>query len=116
MHTPGVWGGPCTRHVQGVHALGVWGVHAPGMCGGPCTGCAWGVNAPDMHGGAHTGHAWGVHTPGVLGGSMHWVCGGCMHQASVGGACTRRLWGKNQDFMLVRFSKASNLIGCGGDT
>ena len=27
---------------------------------------------------------------------------------------SKRWWGKNQDFMLMRFSKPSNLIGCGG--
>ena len=42
----------------------------------------------------HTRHVWGVHTLGVHGGG--------------GGAHT--------DFMLMIFSKASNLTGCGGDT
>ena len=28
---------------------------------------------------------------------------------------TKRWWGKNQDFMLIRLLNANDLIGCGGD-
>ena len=87
----------------------VGGVHAQCACGGGCMcnahvggACAmraWGVHAQCMHGGARAMHVWeGAHVMRMWG--LHtW---GCTCNAHVVG-CTCN-------------AKASNLIGCGGDT
>ena len=57
------------------------------MCGGMCKGTHEGMHK-GVHEGMHKGMCEGMHKGGRE---------------------------KNQNFMLIRFLKASNLIGCGGE-
>ena len=73
-----------------------------GLCGG-LHGSMWG--STQVYAGVYTGLCRSTQ------GSMRVYAG---VYAGLYGDFSKRWWGKNQDFMLIRLFNASDLIGCGG--